>query len=112
MPPARAGFYAATLGVLVLTARAAIAGRPPLAVSVGVLAAYLGFVFVGVLWLRLRVFADALTRGPAGARGVALTFDDGPHPLFTRKVLDVLEKAGARATFFVIARKAEENPEI
>lgn len=112
MPPARAGFYAATLGVLVFTARAAIAGPPSPGVAAGILGAYLGAVLLGVFWLRLSVFADALTRGPAGARGIALTFDDGPHPVFTRRVLDLLEKAGARATFFVIARKAEEYPEI
>src|SRR5947208_13541142 len=33
---------------------------------------------------------------------VALTFDDGPHPAGTPAVLDVLSRAGARATFFVI----------
>ncbi len=33
---------------------------------------------------------------------IALTFDDGPHPQNTEKVLDLLEKHGAKATFFVV----------
>lgn len=43
----------------------------------------------------------------AAARGeVALTFDDGPDPEVTPRVLDLLESAGARATFFCIGRRA------
>lgn len=48
-----------------------------------------------------------------GAKGVvALTFDDGPDAERTPRVLDVLRKYDARATFFVIGRKVEEHPEI
>ena len=38
---------------------------------------------------------------------VAFTFDDGPDPVWTPRVLDALEEAGARATFFVVAPLAE-----
>ena len=110
MPPARALFYLTTLGVLVLTVRAIFAGPPPLYLCIVISIAYVAMILVGVLSLRLRVFVDAVTRGPAKARGVALTFDDGPHPVFTRKVLDLLDRAGVRATFFLIARKAEQHP--
>ena len=44
-------------------------------------------------------------RLPAGAAGVALTFDDGPHPEGTPAVLEVLARAGARATFFVVGEQ-------
>ena len=40
----------------------------------------------------------------------ALTFDDGPHPVNTPKVLDILKRSGARATFFVVGRKVREYP--
>lgn len=40
----------------------------------------------------------------------ALTFDDGPHPVNTPKVLDVLKRAGAKATFFVLGKKARQYP--
>jgi peptidoglycan/xylan/chitin deacetylase (PgdA/CDA1 family) len=43
---------------------------------------------------------------------VALTFDDGPHPRTTRHVLKVLAERGARATFFVVGRKAEQYPDV
>jgi len=48
---------------------------------------------------------------PAAATGrVALTFDDGPDPEVTPRVLDQLDAAGARATFFCIAETARRHP--
>jgi peptidoglycan/xylan/chitin deacetylase (PgdA/CDA1 family) len=43
---------------------------------------------------------------------VALTFDDGPHPEHTPKLLDILRQQGVRATFYVIGRSVETYPEI
>ncbi|PZS15033.1 MAG: polysaccharide deacetylase family protein [Solirubrobacterales bacterium] len=56
--------------------------------------------------------ADALRipRTLAGASGVALTFDDGPHPEGTPAVLELLARAGARATFFVIGEQVARRP--
>ena len=51
-------------------------------------------------------------RGPADQRAVALSFDDGPDPVFTPQVLDILAQFGAQATFFVIGKRAERYPEI
>ncbi len=42
----------------------------------------------------------------------ALTFDDGPDPLWTPRILDALDRAGARATFFVVAPLAVEYRDI
>jgi peptidoglycan/xylan/chitin deacetylase (PgdA/CDA1 family) len=81
-------------------------------VSLSALAAYTSFVTLGVLVPRLQMFADVVWRGPAGSRGVALTFDDGPHPIHTRAVLDRLDEAGAKATFFVVGRKASQHPDV
>ncbi len=41
---------------------------------------------------------------------VAVTFDDGPHPLLTPQVLDIFKRHGARATFFVVGRNASRHP--
>ncbi|HEY7354124.1 MAG TPA: polysaccharide deacetylase family protein, partial [Terriglobales bacterium] len=40
-----------------------------------------------------------------GARCVALTFDDGPDPVYTPKLLDLLREKGVKATFFVIGKR-------
>lgn len=45
-------------------------------------------------------------------RTLALTFDDGPDPIYTPKVLDLLKVHDARATFFIIGELAEKHPEI
>ena len=43
---------------------------------------------------------------------LALTFDDGPHPELTPKLLDILRSEGVRATFYVIGRNVQTYPEI
>lgn len=48
---------------------------------------------------------------PGGDR-VILTFDDGPHPLITPRVLDVLEQYGVKATFFLVGKQVELYPEL
>lgn len=49
---------------------------------------------------------------PATGPGVALTFDDGPDPEVTPRVLDLLDRHGARATFFCIGELVERHPEL
>jgi peptidoglycan/xylan/chitin deacetylase (PgdA/CDA1 family) len=43
---------------------------------------------------------------------VAMTFDDGPHPQNTPRLLDMLKQRGTKATFFVVGQNAAEHPEI
>ncbi|MBA2667967.1 MAG: polysaccharide deacetylase family protein [Trueperaceae bacterium] len=43
---------------------------------------------------------------------VALTFDDGPHPVYTPQLLDVLAKYDARATFFMVGEQAKAHPDV
>ena len=43
---------------------------------------------------------------------VSITFDDGPNPEFTPKVLQLLEAYGAKATFFCIGKQVEYHPDI
>ena len=49
---------------------------------------------------------------PISARKVAITFDDGPHPLYTPPLLDLLERYQARCTMFLVGSQAESHPEI
>ena len=46
------------------------------------------------------------------AKTIALTFDDGPDPTWTPRLLDVLRRKGARATFFTVGARVAENPEL
>lgn len=112
MPVARALLYAASLGALALVARSLVVGPIPLAIAGAAIVAYLTLILCGVFFLRLGMFVDVVYRGPPDARGVALTFDDGPSPEHTPRVLDLLDEAGVKATFFVIGRKAEAHPEL
>lgn len=67
------------------------------------------------LWPRSRLLGPNLTRLPpeAAARGeVALTFDDGPDPAVTPRVLELLQAHGARASFFCIAERVRQHPEL
>jgi cellulose synthase/poly-beta-1,6-N-acetylglucosamine synthase-like glycosyltransferase/peptidoglycan/xylan/chitin deacetylase (PgdA/CDA1 family)/spore germination protein YaaH len=50
--------------------------------------------------------------GFAGPKTIALTFDDGPDPANTPEILDVLKQFKVPATFFVIGRNAESNPDL
>ncbi len=91
----------------------AVFGEPPsVAFVVSFSVAYVALLLCGVFVLRLRVFVDAMVRGPRGAKGVALTFDDGPDPESTTRTLDALDAAGVKATFFVIGKKAEAHPDV
>ena len=49
--------------------------------------------------------------GP-GEPVVALTFDDGPHPDFTPRILEILRRYGVRATFFQMGSMAERHPDL
>jgi peptidoglycan/xylan/chitin deacetylase (PgdA/CDA1 family) len=67
------------------------------------------------LWPRSRLLGPNIVRLPPAAiarNEVALTFDDGPSPELTPRVLDILDAHGARATFFCIAEKAARHPEL
>jgi peptidoglycan/xylan/chitin deacetylase (PgdA/CDA1 family) len=67
------------------------------------------------LWPRGSWVGPNQSRLPAAAaaRGeVALTFDDGPEPDVTPRVLDLLDRHGAQATFFCIGRRVRACPEI
>jgi peptidoglycan/xylan/chitin deacetylase (PgdA/CDA1 family) len=54
-------------------------------------------------------FAPNVCRAEGEARRIALTFDDGPRDGETQPLLDRLEAAGARASFFVVGVRARAN---
>ncbi|MBA3671375.1 MAG: polysaccharide deacetylase family protein [Gemmatimonadaceae bacterium] len=56
------------------------------------------------------VFGPVLTRLPGHEADVSITFDDGPNPEATPRILDTLAQEGVRATFFVLGRHADRWP--
>lgn len=54
----------------------------------------------------------AVSSVPTSAPLVALTFDDGPDPAYTPRVLEILAQHQVRATFFMIGRSAARHPEL
>ena len=55
---------------------------------------------------------EIIWNGARDKKLVALTFDDGPHPRFTPKILDVLKKYDAKATFFMLGKHVKLYPEV
>jgi peptidoglycan/xylan/chitin deacetylase (PgdA/CDA1 family) len=61
---------------------------------------------------RFQLFGDFVARVETSERVVALTFDDGPHPTNTVRMLDLLDRHGVTATFFMMGRNVERHPAI
>jgi len=70
------------------------------------------YATLGVLWPHCGMYGDALSRGKPGSRSIALTFDDGPHPVTTRAVLEILREHDVHATFFVLGHKVVAHPDV
>ena len=76
------------------------------------------FIFSGVLFFiptllpNDSLFGSIITRFSTKEKAVWLTFDDGPDPQDTPRILDLLDHYQAKATFFVIGAKAKEHPHL
>jgi LCP family protein required for cell wall assembly len=60
----------------------------------------------------IRTGGDRVVTERLPARTVALTFDDGPDPTWTPKILDALRRHGATATFFVVGAQVDKHPDL
>lgn len=110
--PARVSLLASTAGLGTLALHAAVRGEPGLAVIGALLLGWGVLVTTGVLFPWLEMYGRVVSHGPRGSARVALTFDDGPHPVTTRRVLEVLSPTRHRATFFVLGEKVRRHPDV
>lgn len=78
-------------------------------VSVLLLIAYLSISFYGSYFIQANYFTDILHHGNRQQKKIALTFDDGPQPVFTSQVLDILKQKQVPALFFLIGRNINGN---
>lgn len=53
-----------------------------------------------------------LMHGDRARKQIALTFDDGPHPGYTSRLLEILKQENVKATFFLVGEMAEKHPEL
>ena len=67
-----------------------------------------GFAYAA-MWPASEIFGWAL-KAPPRPGELALTFDDGPNPAWTPRLLDILNTYDVRATFFLVGRYAEAEP--
>ncbi len=79
----------------------------------------LGLVLLGIGIRYTDLAFPAITKHPGTyylvhteEKVMALTFDDGPDPLYTGYILDVLKEKNVKATFFVLGESAKNNPEL
>jgi len=83
--------------------------------SLGAVAANHATLTLAGLWPRSTLLGPNWTRLPQDAatrRAVAITIDDGPDPATTPRVLDILDRYGAQATFFCIGTRILKHPEL
>lgn len=69
------------------------------------------FIYSIIPTLWMRIYSKKVIK-TTPEKGVLLTFDDGPNPAYTGKLLDLLQQHEIKAIFFVVASKAEKNPEL
>ena len=79
-----------------------------LGVTAGLGLAAGGFAYAS-LWPASQLFGPSLIAPPRPGE-LALTFDDGPNPLWTPRLLDLLSRRGVRATFFLVGSRAQSHP--
>ncbi|GEJ56420.1 lysylphosphatidylglycerol synthase domain-containing protein [Anaeromyxobacter diazotrophicus] len=104
---------AVAAGVALLAGGAAALARGHRAVGAALALAALagGAAALQACWVRFDLTGASLRRGRRDLRQVALTFDDGPSA-DTPAVLEALDGAGVRATFFVLGEHALRHPEL
>ena len=110
MNPARLTFLASAVGIGGLALHAAADGDFAVigALSLG----WGALATTSVVFPSLEIYGRVVFRGPPGSARVALTFDDGPHPVTTRRVLEALAPTRHRATFFVLGEKVRRHPDV
>lgn len=68
------------------------------------------FIAIASSQIQWNFFLNAIHSGKTSQPKIALTFDDGPHPLYTPQVLDILKQNGIKAGFFLIGQNCKDFP--
>jgi peptidoglycan-N-acetylglucosamine deacetylase len=105
-------FLRLTLGIH--AAALALVGTAPQrwAWAVSALLVNHSLITAAAVWPRGRLLGPNLASLPGARPEIALTFDDGPDPSVTPRVMDILERHDAKATFFCIGKRVERFPDV
>lgn len=76
----------------------------------GAAAGAIGFAIYNGQYPTAQLYGATICRNPGAGRRIALTYDDGPNPTYTPRLMEVLDRHAAKATFFTIGRWAEREP--
>ncbi len=82
----------------------------PMAPTLGAVAASQAALAAACLCPRCSFVGPTITSAPTAEAQVALTFDDGPNEALTPRILDILARYGAKASFFCIGARARRWP--
>jgi peptidoglycan/xylan/chitin deacetylase (PgdA/CDA1 family) len=101
--------FAAIIAVLLA---ASLHGPSRMVALLGVAGIYVALFAMGMSCIRLQFFCPAICRVERRPGRVALTFDDGPDPVATPALLDLLRREKVSATFFCIGKNVAAHPEL
>ena len=101
-------FFFALLAIIILSSYYNI-GILPYLILIGI---YLALIVLGTFCIQLNFYFNSYNTGKKSTKEIALTFDDGPHPEITPKVLKLLEKHKVPATFFCVGKHINNHSHI
>ena len=73
---------------------------------------YLCFLFYGSYNVRSNFYLKTISSANTSRRQIAISFDDGPAPLYTPQILQILKAHRVEAAFFCIGRRIKENEDL
>lgn len=71
-----------------------------------------GVAFYGGQVPTAQIYGRTICREPGAGKRLCLTYDDGPNPAYTPGLLDLLDEHDAKATFFLIGKWSEREPDL
>ncbi len=104
-------FYCLTLLFLLVLFAMAYTKVPFLFILLLILS-YMGIFAIGVFLHNTALFAPIFVPNKNVGKVVALTFDDGPNPFITPKIIEILKEKGIKATFFCVGKHCRKEPEL
>lgn len=99
------------IGLFTVITYKAVVNKLPYLLLINLAEVVLALTIIDIYVPNINIFSKATTK-LNDSKKIVLSFDDGPDPKVTPKLLDLLKKYNIKANFFVLGKKAEEFPNI